>query len=109
MQAMALGMDQPPASTVGYDRQTGHAWNMPGPGGETPGPNSGVCEHTHTHTLTHTSAQKHNIHPGNRERHGMGNQADRPEQQDDAHAALCTLRFREDTRSGRPRHAKGCM
>ena len=50
---MALGMDQPPAPTVGYDRQTGHAWSMPGPGEKTPGPNSRVCEHTHTHTQTH--------------------------------------------------------
>lgn len=55
------------------------------------------------------SAHKYDRHPGNRERHGMGNQEDQPEQQDDAHAVLCTLRFQEDTRSGRPRHAKGCV
>lgn len=94
--------------TVGLAGTDRHAWNVPGPGGETPGPNSKVCVHicmhTHsraTHTHTHTSPTDTQ---GNGE-NGTGDKASQPEQQDGTHTAMHTLQSREETHLGMPRCA----
>lgn len=101
--------------TVGHAGTDRHAWNMPGPGGETPGPNSKVCVHMcmHTNTLacathtqhTHTHAHKPNRHLEEQGENGTGDKASQPEQQDDTHTAMRTLRSREETHLGMPRCA----